>query len=359
MNWAAIVGRISGTVDRHLLDRNAYLLAENRVYRDLFEGTPPPRLTDAHRISLAKAAKPLGRTFLAELATIVTPDTLLHWHRKLVEKVRPAEPARVGPGRPPTDDSTVQLVLRLARENPSWGYDRVAGALAELGHAISDTTVGNILREHAEHPAPARKRGTSWSDFIAAHKDLLLGCDFFTKVVWTLTGPVTCYVLFFIHVASRKVYVAGITTNPNEPWMRQVARNITMADIGFAHDMKYLILDRDARHCESFRATLESAGIRCLRLPPRSPNLNAYAERFVRSIKEECLDRLILFGQGSLARAVDQYIEHYHTERPHQGIGNIILFPSNSPEADPPESAGPVLCRKRLGGLLKYYHRAA
>ena len=182
----------------------------------------------------------------------------------------------------------------------------------------------------------------------------------FTKEVWTLLGPVTYYVLFFIHIASRKVYIAGFTSHPNETWMKQIARNLTMADGGFLNGMKYLVLDRDAKFCQSFRAILESAGVEPLRLPPHSPNLNAYAERFVRSIKEECLDHLILFGEVSLQRSLDQFIEHYHHERPHQGVGNVILFPTDPvPLGERATRAGPVHCRKRLGGLLKYYYREA
>jgi len=367
MNWAAIIGKITGTVDEHLIHRNNYLLAENRILRSRVKGRMS--FSDSERITLAKAAKPFGRTILREIATLVTPDTLLRWHRRLVDNI--ATPRRAdkcsGPGRPPTDAAVVELVLRFARENPSWGYDRIAGALAQLRHTISGTTIGSILKQHGIEPAPDRRKRMPWSEFIAAHKDVLLGCDFFTKEVWTLLGPVTCYVLFFIHVASRKVYVAGMTRNPNEQWMGQIARNITMSDVGFAGGMKYLTLDRDSKHAPSFRHILESAGVECLRLPPQSPNLNAYAERFVRSIKEECLDRLILFGQGSLERAIDQYVEHYHGERPHQGKGNMILFPSNlttdsvpaRPVLNAAEGDGPVSCRQRLGGLLKFYHRAA
>jgi len=358
MNWAAIIGKITGTVDEHLIHRNEYLLAENRI----LHGRVKDRMlfTDSERITLARAARPIGRAVLQEIATLVTPDTLLRWHRRLVENITPPQTGkRAGPGRPATDAAVVELVLRMARENPSWGYDRIAGALAQLGYTISGTTIGNILKQHGVEPAPDRRRRMPWSEFIAAHKDVLLGCDFFTREVWTLVGPVTCYVLFFIHVASRKVYVAGMTRNPNEQWMQQVARNVTMADAGFANGMKYLILDRDSKHAPSFREILESAGVECLRLPPRSPNLNAYAERFVRSIKEECLDKLILFGEGSLRRAIDQFVEHYHGERPHQGKGNMILFPSNVTTNPACPRAGPVLCRQRLGGLLRFYHRAA
>jgi len=191
------------------------------------------------------------------------------------------------------------------------------------------------------------------------HKDVLVACDFFTKEVWTLGGLATYYVLFFIHVASRKVYVAGMTINPNEQWMKQIARNLTMAGGSFLEGMKYLVLDRDAKFAASFRSILESAGVECLRLPPRSPNLNSFAERFVRSIKEECLDNLILFGEASLQRAVAQFVEHYHGERPHQGKGNIILFPAHPRDGADAPRAGPVLCNERLGGLLKFYYRNA
>src|SRR5579862_8333695 len=219
---------------------------------------------------------------------------------------------------------------------------------------------GNILRENHELPAPDRKKGKSWADFIAAHKDVLVGCDFFTKEVWTLGGLVTYYVLFFMHVATRKVYIAGFTKNPNEQWMKQIARNVTMNAVGFLDGMKYLICDRDGKFAPSFRNLIESAGIEILRLPPRSPNLNAFAERFVRSIKEECLDPLILFGEASLQRALDQYIQHYHHERPHQGKENVILFPNSEADNNSnPSRAGPVLCNRRLGGLLKFYYRKA
>jgi hypothetical protein len=357
MNWAAVIGKITGSVDEHLVQQNAYLLAEIRVLRSRVKR--PVRFNDSERVALATAAKPLDRSILAEVATLVTPDTLLRWHRRLVEN-ETAEPPCAKPGRPATDAELVDMVLRFARENPSSGYDRIVGAIGELGHAISDTTVGNILWAHREAPAPERrKKGTTWAQFLATHKDVLVACDFFTKEVWTLGGLTTYYVLFFIHVASRKVYVAGMTMNPNEAWMKQIARNLTMAGVGFLDGMKYLTLDRDAKFAESFRGTLESAGMECLRLPPRSPNLNSFAERFVRSIKEECLDHLILFGEASLQRAVTQFVEHYHGERPHQGKGNVILFPTRPREDDDPARAGPVLCNERLGGLLKFYYRNA
>ena len=360
VNWAAIVGKITGTVDQHIIERNAYLLAENRVLRSRLDERI--RFTDPERIALATAAKPLGRSLLAEVATIATPDTILRWHRRFVEKKMPlSRSTKVG--RPSTDETIVELVLQFARENRSWGYDRIAGALKELGHDVSDTTVGNILRQNALPPAPERKKGTTWADFISRHTNDLVACDFFTKEVWTFNGLVNYYVLFFIHIASRKVYIAGFTPNPNEQWMKQIARNLTMAGGGFLDGTKYLILDRDAKFPLSFRQIIESAGVEVLRLPPRSPNLNAFAERFVRSIKEECLDQLILFGEPSLQRACENYLEHYHGERPHQGKDNVILFPTNpvADKSNPSARAlGPVsLQATPWRGLLKFYHRKA
>jgi hypothetical protein len=235
--------------------------------------------------------------------------------------------------------------------------DRLAKSPKRGANPISDTTVGNILKEHGLSPAPQRKQCTTWKDFIAAHKDVLIACDFLTKEIWTLHGIVTYYVLFFIHVGSRKVHVAGITPNPNKQWMQQIARNVTMTDDGFANGMKYLILDRDSKFTEQFRETFKSSGTEPLRLPPRSPNLNAYAERFVRSVKEECLDHLILFGEASLNRALENYVAHHQHERPHQGMENKLLFPISP--SDPKPRDGPVECRQRLGGLLKFYYRDA
>jgi putative transposase len=180
--------------------------------------------------------------------------------------------------------------------------------------------------------------------------------DFFTAEVWTLGGLVTYYVLFFIHLATREVHVAGVTPHPHQTWMMQVARNITMEQWGFFSPGQYLIHDRDAKYCPAFQQIIDTAGVMRVPLPPQSPNLNAYAERWVRSVKEECLSRMILFGEASLRHALTQYVAHFHHERNHQGKGNVLLFPPASPDN---AHAGPVRCRERLGGLLKYYERDA
>ena len=245
--------------------------------------------------------------------------------------------------------------MEIARANPIWGYDRIQGALANLGHDLSASTVGNILREHGIEPAPDRKQATRWREFLKSHWDCIAATDFFTTELWTKGGPVTFYVLFVIELATRKIEIAGLTVSPNEAWMRQMAYNLTNCHDGFLRDTRYLIMDRDTKYCESFRDALKNEGVESVRLPPRSPNLNAYAERFVRSIKEECLDRSILFGENSLRHAVTKYIEHYHQDRNHQGLDNQLI----APEDDVGNSEGEIDCRERLGGLLRYYYRKA
>jgi transposase InsO family protein len=243
----------------------------------------------------------------------------------------------------------------MASENRGWGYDRIVGALANLGYEISDQTVGNVLRRHGLPPAPERKRTATWAAFVRTHLALLAGTDFFTAEVLTLRGLMTYYVLFFIHLESRRVDIAGLTVHPNEAWMKQIARNVTMDDCGALRDCRYLLHDRDTKFTRSFRAIIASGGVEPLVLPARSPNLNAYAERWVRSVKEECLSKVILFGERSLRRALSNFVDHFHAERNHQGKGNVLLFPRVTDR----QREGPVRCHERLGGLLRYYHREA
>ena len=350
MDWTHLLAYITGTVDQELLLRNEYLVTENRMLRNQLKGRV--RLSDGERKTLAELGQKLGKQALAEVATIVKPDTILGWHRKFVAQKFDGSKQRKAPGRPMIDQEVEALVVRMAHENRSWGYDRIVGALANLGYTISDQTVGNILKRHDLPPAPERKTTTTWKEFIRTHMDVLVATDFFTAEVWTLGGLVTYYVLFFLHLGSRKVHVAGITPHPNAAWMIQMARNVTMEAWGFLSPRQYLIHDRDTKFCAAFQQIIDEAGVERVVLPPRSPNLNAYAERWVRSVKEECLSRLMLFGEVSLHHALTQYVAHFHHERNHQGKGNVLLFPMVSPDA---KCAGPIQCRERLGGLLKYY----
>jgi putative transposase len=310
-----------------------------------------------HEISglLAVKGKSLGRKALIELTTIVTPDTILRWHRTLVAQKWNYSDRRASVGRPRVRQEIVDLVVRFARENPSWGYDRIGGALANLGHKISDQTVGNILKAHGIEPAPDRKRQTTWKTFIKSHWDVLGAIDFTTIEVWTRGGLVTYYLLFVMEVATRRVHFAGCTVNPTEAWMKQTARELTNFEDGFLNGKRYLIMDRDSKFCESFRSILEQSDVEPVILPARSPNLNSHLERFFGSLKSECLRSIIFFGEDSLRRAVKEFLAHYHGERNHQGLHNAIIEPGDEVGA----VAGNTNCRERLGGLLRYYHRCA
>lgn len=354
-HWARLLAYVTGHVNQELLLRNEYLVAENRILRAHLPARL--RLSDPERSTLAEIAKRLGRKALNDIAHVAKPDTLLAWYRRLVAQKFDGSEHRSYPGRPRLSPEVEALVVRFARENRGWGYDRIVGALGNLGHAISDRTVGNILRRHNIAPAPERSRTTSWKEFIQSHMDVLAGADFFTVEVLSWRGLVTYYVLFFIEAGSRRVSLGGITRHPDSCWMAQVARNVTMQGTGYLNGCRYLLHDRDRKFCREFRETLAAGGVQCTPIPARSPNLNSHAERWVRSIKEECLSKLILFGETSLRRVVSEYLKHYHRERNHQGKGNLLLFlASTSSQPGLPRAIG---CRERLGGLLKYYHREA
>jgi len=262
---------------------------------------------------------------------------------------------RPSPGRPRVEKKIVDLVLRFARENLSWGYDRIQGALANLGHRVSDQTVGNILKEHGLEPAPERKRQSIWKTFLQSHWDVLAAIDFTTLEVWTKGGLVTYYLLFVMELATRRVHFAGCTPNPKESWMEQAARELTNFEDGFLNGKRYLLMDRDDKFCPAFQSFLEGEGLESVPLPPKSPNLNAHLERFFGPLKSECLERMIFFGETMLPTAIRQFLEHYHAERNHQGLANQILQPGN----EVGRGEGPVQCRERLGGLLRYYYRDA
>ncbi len=270
MDWKQLLAYITGSVDQELLVRNEYLVTENRILHQQITGRV--RLSNGDRKTLAELGKKLGRQALAEVATIVKPDTILAWHRQLVAQKFNGSEQRQSPGRPKINKEVEALVVRMAQENRSWGYDRIVGPLANLGYIISDQTVGNILKRHSISPAPKRKQTTPWKEFIRTHMDLLVATDFFTTEVWTCGGLVTYYVLFFIHLGSRRVHIAGATPHPNEPWMMQIARNMTMADWGFLEPGQYLIHDRDGKFCPAFQQIIDEAGIKRVVLPPQRPN---------------------------------------------------------------------------------------
>ena len=297
--------------------------------------------------------KAIGRRALTEVATLVTPDTILRWHRQLVAQKWTHE--RRSPGRARVMEIITERVVRMASENPRWGYTRIQGALQNLGHRVRRTTIGNILKKSGIGPAPERGKRTTWSQFLKAHWSVLAAADFFTVEVWGARGLATFYVFFVIELATRRVDIAGITPSPAEPWMMQIGRNLTDPLDGTLAEKRFLILDRDSEFSIAFRDLLKDAGIKVVRLPYRSPNLNAYAERFVRSIKDECLNRMIFFGERPLRKATREYADHYHRERNHQWIDSRLIEPDDRAES----ASSAIECFQRLGGMLRFYHRVA
>ncbi len=284
-----LVLTMAGWLNRQQEDLIDYLREENRVLREQLGGQPL-RLTDAQRRRLAVRGRRLGRQALTQVAGIVTPETILRWYRQLIAKKYDGS-ARRGRGRPMTARELAELVVRMAVENPTWGYTRIRGALANLGHEIARNTVKRILQDHGIEPAPERSQRMPWKTFLQAHWEGLAAADLFAVEVLTVAGLRRYFVLFIIELKTRRVKIAGIHHQPYGEWMEQVARNLTDAVDGFLCNARHLIHDRDPLYTPAFAEILKSSGVQPIRLPPRSPNLNAYAERFVRSIKEECLNR--------------------------------------------------------------------
>ena len=243
----------------------------------------------------------------------------------------------------------------MARENPSWGYTRLRGALENLGLHLGRSTIQRILKEHGIEPAPLRGKTMPWKTFLKAHWGAIAAADFFSVEVLTVGGLKRHLVLFVIDMKTRRVHVAGITNRADGDWMAQIARNLTDSVAGPLNGFCYLIVDRDPLYPAHFESLLASARVSLRRLPPQSPNLNAHAERFVRLIKHECLRHIIPMGEGHLRKVVDEFVGHYHAERNHQGLGSVIPFPS----ATSRDLRGSVRRHERLGELLKFYDRAA
>jgi putative transposase len=343
----------SGWVNRNQQNVIEYLQEENRVLREQLGGKPL-RFTDQQRRRLAAKARLIGRQGLFEIGTVVTPDTLLRWYRKLIARKYDGSKSRKE-GRPRTAGEIEELILRMARDNPRWGYTRIRGALYNLGREIARNTIKRILLENGIDPAPLRKKGMSWETFLKAHWGAIAATDFFSIEVLTRTGLVRYLVLFVIDLQTRRVEIAGIVPRPDGEWMQQIARNLTDDEDGFLKGARYLIHDRDPLFTRAFREGLESSGVKSVKLPARSPNLNAYAERFVRSIKSECLAQIIPLGERHLRKAVSEYSRHYHVERNHQGLGNKLIEDQRVVAI----VSGEVECQERLGGILKYYYRRA
>jgi putative transposase len=325
----------------------AYLVEEHRILRAHLRGRI--RLTDEERRRLAMHGHRLGRRRLRQVATIVTPDTILRWHRQLIAR-KWTYATRTG--RRGVLAEMRRLVARMAEENPTWGYTRIQGALTNVGHRVGRSTIARIVKAHGLPPVP--QRPTSWQTFLRAHWGAIAAADFFTTDVWTWRGLVTYYTVFVIDLASRRVQIVGSTPRPGDLFMCQVGRTVTAVEDGLLRDHRVLICDRDRKSSAEVRRLLNEAGLRVVQTPLQAPNANAYAERFVRSIKEECLDRMIPIGERHFRRAIREFVDHYHHERNHQALGNALID-----GVDHRQTGRRIRRRPRLGGLLNYYERAA
>jgi len=346
-----LVMTLAGWVSRSQQEVIDYLLEENRILRE-HHGNKRLRFTDSQRRRLARKAKKLSRKALLNLETVVTPDTLLRWYRNLIARKYDGSKAR-GVGRPRTAVDIERLIVRMARENHRWGYTRIRGALRNIGHEIGRNTIKRILSANGIQPASLRRKGMSWETFLKSHWGAIAAADFFNIEVLSHFGLIRYFVLFVMDLRTRRVNIVGISNQPDGRWMKQITRNLTDAYDGSLMGTRYLIHDRDPSFTRDFRMILRAGGVGTVKLPAQSPDLNAYAERFVRSIKEECLSQIIPLGERHLRRAVTEYTEHYHLERNHQGIGNELIERPNE------AAHGRVECRERLGGMLKYYYRRA
>jgi putative transposase len=310
-----------------------------------------PALRPSDRALLTGLSRLLGRRRLGRF--FIQPETLLRWHRDLVRH-RWTYPHRSG--RPSVPAGTVKIVLRLARENPTWGYRRIHGELTMMGIRLAPSSVWAILRRHGIDPSPKR-RGPTWSEFLRTQASSMLACDFFTVDTVLLRR---LYVLFFIELDTRRVYVTGITANPVGPWVVQQARNLTMVLADRARPVKFLVRDRDAKFTSSFDEVFRSERIRVIRTPVRAPRANAFAERFVGTIRRECLDRSLIFHRRQLEAILVEYVEHYNGHRTHRSLNQTAPL-SMSPMSPPTSTPDATQLRRSdwLGGLIHEYKLAA
>jgi transposase InsO family protein len=295
---------------------------------------------------LAALAKLVPREGWA--AFLVTPETILGWHRALVRR-RWTYPHRP-PGRPALAEETVELIVRLARENPRWGYVRIVGELKKLGVNVSKTSVATVLHRHRLPPAP-RRFGPTWSQFLRAQASGILATDFFTVDTVALRRY---YVLFVIEIERRVVHLAGVTANPDSPWVTQITRNFA-ADLESAgRRFRFLIRDRDTKFTASFDAVFASIGLEAIKTPVCSPQANAFAERWVRTVREDCLDHVLTVSRRHLEAVLSEYLDHYNRARPHRGLQLDPPLPTNVSDAP-----GAIRRRDVLGGIIREYNRAA
>jgi putative transposase len=354
-----IIAMLAHALNGRMARRVEYLQEEVRVLREaLATATGKTRIafTPEQRRRLALKGKALTPDERETCCQIVRPATILAWFRQLAAKKYDSSKAR-GAGRPRKAGDIRALVLELARNNPGWGYTKLRDALRGLKMEIGRTTVANLLAEAGVEPAPERRRKRTWKQFLGSHWETLYACDFFAVETLGAFGAVRRMVFFVVELKSRAVQIAGIRIAPDGAWMAQVARNLVDPVDGFLRNASYLIHDRDPLFTRVWAELLRSSGVTTVPIPAQSPNCNCYAERFVRTIRSECLDQFVIFGERHLRYLVQQFVEHYLAERYHQGIGGQLIqsrFARNDNAR-----IGPIRCRSRLGGVLNFYHREA
>lgn len=355
---------IAGSTQKELAAQIRYLKIENEILRGKLPHRVP--VTERERNRLVRFGSKLGRA-LGELVTIVHPDTLRRWIR---ESRKPGKGKPAKKGRPRTQEEIRQLIIKLAREN-DWGYTRILGELRKLGiKAVSRNTVKNILKENGLDPGPKRGAGT-WDEFLKIHAATLWQCDFFSKKVLTIKGFRDLFVLVFLHVETRRVFISPATYHPNEAWVKEQAEAFLQHAKETSLETKIVMHDRDTKFTASFDAILEAGDLEVKKAAHRSPNTVAFVERFIQTLQQECLDYFIVFGEQHMNHLVSEMVAHYHEERPHQAKDNDPLV--HTPPADEAKKgkrrkkkASPdvvpvtrIECRERLGGLLKHYFRKA
>ena len=353
--WLTLATYLAYCIDKELYHAIDYLREQVRVLVEHQEKQSKRiLLTNSQRMRVAAKAKRLSRKMLEQCTELFTTDTIMRWYRELIAQKYDGSQNRTSPGRPQIEQEIVNLVIRFKEENPHWSYQKITDQINYLGYKISKSSVKNILIENGYVPEPDLTVRSTWHEFIKSHWEVLAACDFFTIELLLGRKLVRCTVFFVMELATRKVFYAPLKLQPDGAYIRQVAKLLVDSEDGFLRGKRYLIHDRDPLYrTDGFHVILKSIGVKAVRLPARSPDLNCYAERYVKSVKSECLDHLILSSVAQLEYALSQYGEYYHHERIHQSLDRII-----EPKHIIDDKAE-IVCIERLGGLLKSYHRLA
>ena len=352
--WLTLVTGLAYCIDKELYKAIDYLREQVRVLVEQQEKQNKRiLLTNSQRMRVAAKAKRLSRKMRERCTVLFTADTIIGWYNKLIAEKYDGSKNRTRVGRPRITEEIVDLVIMFKEENPRWGYQKITDQIIYLGYQISKSTVKNILLENGYDPEPDLTIKTTWHEFIRSHWEVLAACDFFTIELLLGRKLIRCTLFFVMEICTRKVFFAPIKLQPDGDYMKQAARILTDCEEGFLRNKSYLIHDRDPLYTNELHDILRSSGIEPVKLPPRSPDLNPYAERFIRSVKSECLNHMILSSVKQLEYVLKNYCEYYHHERIHQSLGRIIEPIHNI------DDHAEIVCIERLGGLLKSYHRLA